>query len=140
MKKRDNLIENGLVTIENKIKNLSKPDENYKFKTNCKFDNINIKTLTLQSLIAIFTELYIKKDALDKVYQKLTNLIDESDKTYLLYGFSINEWESDILYLIEKIQYNTKLKDLQEKSEALKKYYSEDKQADIAVQSILESI
>lgn len=67
-------------------------------------------------------------------------MIDESDKTYLLYGFSINEWESDILYLIEKIQYNTKMKELQEKSEALKKYYSEDKQADIAVQSILDSI
>lgn len=140
MKKRDDLIENGLVTIENKIKILSKPDENYKFKTNCKFDNINIKTLNLQSLIGIFTELSIKKDALDKVYQKLTNLIDESDKTYILYGFSINEWESDILYLIEKIQYNTKMKNLQEKSEALKKYYSEDKQADIAVQSILDSI
>lgn len=140
MKKRDDLIENGLVTIENKIKILSKPDENYKFKTNCKFDNINIKTLTLQSLIGILTELYIKKDALDKVYQKLTNLIDESDKSYSLYGFCINEWESDILYLIEKIQYNTKLKELQEKSEALKKYYSEDKQADIAVQSILDNI
>ena len=140
MKKSDDLIENGLVTIENKIKSLSKPDENYKFKTNCKFDNINIKTLTLQSLIGILTELYIKKDALDKVYQKLTSLIDETDKSYLLYGFCINEWESDILYLIEKIQYNTKLKDLQEKSEALKKYYSEDKQADIAVQSILDNI
>ena len=85
-------------------------------------------------------ELYIKKDTLDKVYQKLTNLIDESDKSYSLYGFPINEWEDDILYLIEKIQYNTKMKNLQEKSEALKKYYSEDKQADIAVQSILESI
>ena len=61
MKKRDNLIENGLVKIENKIKNLSKPDENYKFKTNCKFDNINIKTLPLQSLIGIFTTIVSRK-------------------------------------------------------------------------------
>ena len=55
-------------------------------------------------------------------------------------NFTIEEWESDILYLIRKQEYNTKLRDLQDKAEKLKKYYSDDRQADIAVNDILDSL
>jgi hypothetical protein len=67
--------------------------------------------------------------------------LDKSYKSeFRRYNYTIEEWESDILYLIGKQEYNTKLRDLQYKAERLKKYYSDDRQADIAVQDILNSI
>ena len=67
--------------------------------------------------------------------------LDKSYKgEYKCYNFTIEEWESDILYLIRKQEYNTKLRDLQDKAEKLKKYYSDDRQADIAVNDILDSL
>ena len=44
------------------------------------------------------------------------------------------------MYLIGKQEYNTKLRDLQYKAERLKKFYSDDRQADIAVKDILDTL
>jgi putative sterol carrier protein len=58
----------------------------------------------------------------------------------MLYGFPTDAWIADIKHLITKIKYNEKMKSLEAKAEALKKYYSEDKQADIAINEILASL
>ena len=140
MEKRDNLIETGVSTIEKKIEELKKPNENYKFQTNCKFGEINIKTVGLGILCNCLVEIQNRKDALDKVYQKLENVLETGDMRYEKYGFKLKEWEDDICYIIEKIKYNEKLNNLKGKANELKKYYSNDKQADIAVQNILNTI
>lgn len=140
MENRDFLIENGLSTIQKKIESLTKPEENYKFKTNCRYGELNIKALTIPSLIAILMDIDMQKTALTRVFDNNPSL-DPSYKTLFRYhNFTIEEWESDILYLIKKQGYYTKLRDLQDKAEKLKKYYSDDRQADIAVQDILDSL
>ena len=140
MENRDFLIEGGLSAIEKKIDGLVKPIENYKFKTNCKYGELNIKTLPIPSLIAILLDIDMQKTALTRVFDNNPSL-DPSYKTlFRCNNFTVEEWESDILYLIGKQEYNTKLRDLQDKAEKLKKYYSDDRQADIAVQDILNSI
>ena len=140
MENRDFLIEGGLSTIEKKLAELKKPDENYKFKTNCKYGELNIKTLSIPSLIAILVEIDMQKTALTRVFDNNPSL-DPSYKTLFRYhSFTIEEWESDVMYLIGKQEYNTKLRDLQYKADRLKKYYSDDRQADIAVKDILDTL
>ena len=134
MEKRDNLIETGVSTIEKKIEELKKPNENYKFQTNCKYGEINIKTVGLGILTNCLVEIQNRKDALDKIYQKLENVLETGDMRYDKYGFKLKEWEDDICYIIEK----TKLR--KNNTTCLEKYYSNDKQADIAVQNILNTI
>ena len=140
MENRDFLIEGGLSTIQKKIESLTKPEENYKFKTNCRYGELNIKALTIPSLISILMDIDMQKTALTRVFDNNPSL-DPSYKTLFRYhNFTIEEWESDILYLIKKQGYYTKLRELQDKAEKLKKYYSDDRQADIAVQDILDSL
>ena len=140
MENRDFLIEGGLSTIEKKIEGLVKPIENYKFKTNCKYGDLNIKTLPVLSLIAVLMDVDMHKSALTRVFDNHPTLDKSYKSEFRRYNYTIEEWESDILYLIGKQEYNTKLRDLQDKAEKLKKYYSDDRQADIAVQDILNSI
>lgn len=140
MENRDFLIEGGLSAIEKKIEGLVKPIENYKFKTNCKYGDLNIKALPILSLIAVLMDVDMHKSALTRVFDNHPTLDKSYKSEFRRYNFTIEEWESDILYLIGKQEYNTKLRDLQDKAEKLKKYYSDDRQADIAVQDILNSI
>lgn len=140
MENRDFLIEGGLSAIEKKIEGLVKPIENYKFKTNCKYGDLNIKVLPILSLIAVLMDVDMHKSALTRVFDNNPTLDKSHKSEFRRYNYTIEEWESDILYLIGKQEYNTKLRDLQDKAEKLKKYYSDDRQADIAVQDILNSI
>ena len=140
MENRDFLIEGGLSAIEKKIEGLVKPIENYKFKTNCKYGDLNIKTLPVLSLIAVLMDVDMHESALTRVFDNNSTLDKSYKSEFRRYNFTIEEWESDIIYLIGKQEYNTKLRDLQDKAEKLKKYYSDDRQADIAVQDILNSI
>lgn len=127
MENRDFLIEGGLSTIQKKIESLTKPEENYKFKTNCRYGELNIKALTIPSLISILMDIDMQKTALTRVFDNNPSL-DPSYKTLFRYhNFTIEEWESDILYLIKKQGYYTKLRELQDKAEKLKKYYSDDR-------------
>lgn len=141
MENRDVVISTGLEAIENKIKELVKPEENYKFKTNCKYINENLKVLPVDQLIKILAEVSTYEDGMYAVYMNhLKEVLDETDKTYMLYGFPTDAWIADIKHLITKIKYNEKMKTLEAKANALKKYYSEDKQADIAIKDILASL
>ena len=140
MENRDVIISTGLDAIENKIKELVKPEENYKFKTNCKYNDENLKVLPVDQLVKILAEIYMMRDYMDKVSETFYNVLEDKDRTYKLYGFTVYEWSQDISYLIKKNKYNEKLKTLEAKADALKKYYSEDKQADIAIKDILASL
>lgn len=140
MENRDFLIEGGLSAIEKKIESLTKPEENYRFKTNCRYDDVNIKTLQIPALIAVLVDVDMQKEALTRVFDNNPTLDKSYKSEFKCYNFTIEEWESDVMYLIKKQEYNAKLKGLQDKAEKLKKYYSDDRQADIAVQDILNSI
>ena len=140
METRDNVIESGLKTIEAKINSLVKPIENYSFKTNCRYGDINIKTQSINSLMTILSDLYIRKYAIKSIFEDFESLDKKYKNNYKLYDFTLNEWVEDISYLIGKLDYNEKLKDLTNKADKLKNYYSDDRQADIAVQDIINSL
>jgi uncharacterized protein YoxC len=140
METRDNVIESGLKTIEAKINSLVKPIENYSFKTNCRYGDINIKTQSINSLMTILSDLYIRKYAIKSIFEDFASLDKKYKNNYKLYDFTLNEWVDDVSYLIGKLEYNEKLKDLTNKADKLKNYYSDDRQADIAVQDIINSL
>lgn len=143
MENRDTIISTGLEAIENKIKNLRKPEENYKFKTNCKYNEKNIKTLNRKRLLELFTGLLTWKDTVEKVLEKCPERFNTDDMKLVttdVYGFPVSSWESDFLYLLDKIKYNEAKKDLEAKANALRNFYSEDKKTDIAINEILASL
>ena len=140
METRDNVIESGLKTIEAKINSLVKPIENYSFKTNCRYGDINIKTQSINSLMTILSDIYTRKYAIKSIFEDFESLDKKYKNNYKLYDFTLNEWVEDISYLIGKLDYNEKLKDLTNKADKLKNYYSDDRQADIAVQDIINSL
>ena len=143
MENRDVIISTGLEAIENKIKELVKPEENYKFKTNCKYNNENIKTLNRKRLLELFAGLLTWKNTVETVLEKYPEKFNSDDMEFLtedVYGFSISSWESDFSYLLDKIKYNEAKKDLEAKANALRNFYSEDKKTDMAINEILASL
>ena len=143
MENRDTIISTGLEAIENKIKELVKPEENYKFKTNCKYNDENIKTLNRKRLLELFTGLLTWKDTVEKVLEKYPERFNTDDMKLVtedVYGFPVSSWESDFLYLLDKIKYNEAKKDLEAKANALRNFYSEDKKTDMAINEILASL
>lgn len=143
MENRDVIISTGLDAIEKKLKDLKKPEENYKFKTNCKYNEENIKTLNRKRLLELFTGLLTWKNTVETVLEKYPEKFNSDDMNFLtedVYGFSISSWESDFSYLLDKIKYNEAKKDLEAKADALRNFYSEDKKTDMAINEILASL
>ena len=140
---RDLVISNALEAIEKMKKELiNVPEENYKFKTNCRFGDKNIKTLSLKDLIECLRLVDAYRYGLHRVYvtDSITFKNELENNEYDMHGFSCGDWQCDIMYLIKKIKYNEQLRNLEEKSKALEGYYSKEKQDDIAVQNLLNSL
>lgn len=140
---RDVIISTGLEAIEKKLNELKKPEENYKFKTNCKYKEENIKTLNRKRLLELFTDLLTWKDTVETVLKKYPEKFNSDDMEFLIenvYGFPISSWESDFSYLLDKLKYNEAKKDLEAKANALRNFYSEDKKTDMAINEILASL
>ena len=119
MNKNDKLIRDLISVINQKkqeITKLERPD----FKTNLsyRFDenspSVNLHTKNLEDLIIIYSHLLMKKDYFDKAIEKA-----EVKLKFSYYGFSFEEWESDILTLT-KMKNISKIKSyLKEKEELL---------------------
>jgi hypothetical protein len=140
---RDVIISTGLEAIEKKLNELKKPEENYKFKTNCKYNEENIKTLNRKRLLELFTGLLTWKDNIESVLEKYPEKFNTEDMKLVtadVYGFPISSWESDFSYLLDKLKYNEAKKDLEAKANALRNFYSEDKKTDMAINEILASL
>lgn len=140
---RDVIISTGLEAIEKKLNELKKPEENYRFKTNCKYNEENIKTINRKRLLELFTGLLTWKDTVETVLKKYPEKFNSDDMEFLIenvYGFPISSWESDFSYLLDKLKYNEAKKDLEAKANALRNFYSEDKKTDMAINEILASL
>lgn len=140
---KDLVISNALEAIEKKKKELiNVPEENYKFKTNCRFGDKNIKTLSIKDLIECLRLVDAYRDSLHRVYlsDSLTFKTELENNEYDMHGFSCGDWQSDIMYLIKKNKYNEQVKNLEEKSKALESFYSKDKQDEIAINEIIKTL
>lgn len=144
MIQRDELISNGLETIKEKISKMGKPDPNYRFKTNCRFGEKNIKTLGTQQLVECVETVKLKEYASLLVEEELKKhqdpLLEGLELNNELYGFPTKDWLEDIIYLLKKSRYIDQTKELEKKARDLEAYYSKDKQDDIAVNAILSSL
>lgn len=140
---RDVIISRGLDAIEKKLKDLKKPEENYKFKTNCKFKDKNIKTLNRKDLTDLIVRLFVWRDTVKMIGEAHPERFNSDDMKIMLTdvdGFSFSDWEDDMFYLLDKIKYNEAKKDLEAKANALRNFYSEDKKTDMAINEILASL
>lgn len=143
MENKDNIISKAIEQLEerkNKLIEL-KPVENYVFKTNCRFNEKNIKTLNISELVMCLTEVFNFEKTIKIIKTEIALLQDdEYSNIFKIYNHTIDEWLSDIKFLISKIHYNNELKKIEKGSKQLESYYSKDKQDEIAINSLLSNL
>lgn len=145
MENKDLVISDALKQIEEKKKSFDgfKPEENYKFKTNCRFGEKNIKTLTINNLLECYVEAKQFCDTLKTVMETfafIPAVYKNGGVAVRLHGFPAEDWLSDIEQLIKKEVYNDAVANLENSAYQLEQYYSKDKQDEIAINKILENI
>ncbi len=143
MENKDNIISKAIEQLEerkNKLIEL-KPVENYVFKTNCRFNEKNIKTLNISELVMCLTEVFNFEKTIKIIKGEIVLLQDdEYSNIFKIYNHTVDEWLSDIKFLISKIHYNNELKKIEKGSKQLESYYSKDKQDEIAINSLLSNL
>lgn len=143
MENKDIIISKAIEQLEEKKKHLVgfKPIENYSFKTNCRFNEKNIKTLNISELVMCLIEVFNYDKSIKHIKNELPILQGEDyTQTFKMYNHTVEEWESDIKYLISKIHYNNEVKKIEKGSKQLEGFYSKDKQDEIAINSLLKEL
>lgn len=143
MENKDNIISKAIEQLEERKKKLIKlkPVENYVFKTNCRFNEKNIKTLNISELVMCLIEVFNFEKTIKIIKTEIALLQDdEYSNIFKIYNHTVDEWLSDIKFLISKIHYNNELKKIEKGSKQLESYYSKDKQDEIAINSLLSNL
>lgn len=143
MENKDIVISKAIEQLEEKKKQLVgfKPVENYSFKTNCRFNEKNIKTLNISELVMCLIEVFNYDKAIKQIKSELKILQGEDySQSFKLYNHTTDDWTSDIKYLISKIHYNNELKKIEKGSKQLETFYSKDKQDEIAINALLSDL
>ena len=143
MENKDLIISKAIEQLEEKKKHLVgfKPIENYSFKTNCRFNEKNIKTLNISELVMCLIEVFNYDKSIKHIKNELPILQGEDyTQTFKMYNHTVEEWESDIKYLISKIHYNNEVKKIEKGSKQLEGFYSKDKQDEIAINGLLKEL
>lgn len=143
MENKDLIIGKAIEQLEERKKHLVgfKPIENYSFKTNCRFNEKNIKTLNISELVMCLIEVFNYDKSIKHIKNELPILQGEDyTQTFKMYNHTVEEWESDIKYLISKIHYNNEVKKIEKGSKQLEGFYSKDKQDEIAINGLLKEL
>lgn len=143
MENKDIIIGKAIEQLEERKKHLVgfKPIENYSFKTNCRFNEKNIKTLNISELVMCLIEVFNYDKSIKHIKNELPILQGEDyTQTFKMYNHTVEEWESDIKYLISKIHYNNEVKKIEKGSKQLEGFYSKDKQDEIAINGLLKEL
>ena len=101
MENKDLIISKAIEQLEEKKKHLVgfKPIENYSFKTNCRFNEKNIKTLNISELVMCLIEVFNYDKSIKHIKNELPILQGEDyTQTFKMYNHTVEEWESDIKY------------------------------------------
>lgn len=149
MESKDLVISNALESIEEKKKTFEnfKPEENYRYKTNCRFgekgNEVNIKTLSVDDLLKCYTEAKMFADTLQNIKESFAYVSLVYKDNYFnvrLYGYTPEDWMSDIEQQIKKECYTFAVDNLEIAALKLKKFYSKGKQDEIAINEILSNL
>jgi hypothetical protein len=143
MENKDLIISKAIEQLEERKKHLIgfKPIENYSFKTNCRFNEKNIKTLNISELVMCLIEVFNYDKSIKHIKNELPILQGEDyTQTFKMYNHTVEEWESDIKYLISKIHYINEVKKIEKGSKQLECFYSKDKQDEIAINGLIKEL
>lgn len=139
------MIDGGLAKVNELLEELEKNKPGlYAFETNCRYESfagkvINIKALTnVGDLVCVLTEINVDLVGYQETQKELEGIVGL--KELKICGFSVDQWKKDIIYLIKKLTWNNKVKDLKAKKEKLEALYSQDKKDSIALDELLASI
>lgn len=142
---KDLMIDGGLAKVNELLEELEKNKPGlYAFETNCRYESkagkvINIKTLTdTDDLANILVEINTDLVGYQETKKELEGILNLSELK--IGGFLADQWKKDIIYLIKKLTWNNRVKDLKVKKEKLEALYSQDKKDSIALDELLASI
>lgn len=139
-------IDAELVRIEKELK-----PSTYIPKTNCRFsyqdkastnEGINIRTINdISELIKMVA--FVNRKSED--YENAVKIVAASIPDFKIVpftwnGFSISDWQDDLMFFIRKILYTQRVKELTEYKKTLEPLYSQDKKDQILIESILSKI
>lgn len=139
-------IEKELARIEKELK-----PSTYIPKTNCRFsyqdkastnEGINIRTINdISELIKMVA--FVNRKSED--YENAAKIVAASIPDFKIVpftwnGFSISDWQDDLMFFIRKILYTQRVKELTEYKKTLEPLYSQDKKDQILIESILSKI
>lgn len=139
-------IDAELVRIEKELK-----PSTYIPKTNCRFsyqdkastnEGINIRTINdISELIKMVA--FVNRKSED--YENAAKIVAASIPDFKIVpftwnGFSISDWQDDLMFFIRKILYTQRVKELTEYKKTLEPLYSQDKKDQILIESILSKI
>ena len=137
------MIDGGLKKIEAKLAELeqNKPG-NYTFRTNCRYpQQSNIKTLKLELLVMLYTDLkMIERGYADTLAELKKEGVDTTEFEGTVGDFTIDDWKSDILFLIKKCEWNKKVDDLKTKKAQLEELYSQEKKDNLRLEELLKGL
>lgn len=142
MENKDQRIDEGLKKIEAKLAELEqgKPG-NYTFRTNCRYKNYNIKTLKLEDLVMLYTDLKVAEQGFAMAVAELgKDGVDTTELTAKIHEFTPADWKSDMLFLIKKCEWNQKVGELERKRGELEKLYSQEKKDNLRLEELLKDL
>lgn len=134
----DSLIESGVDKITKLLDDLNKKIEkisNYHVATNCRWNNKNIRTLSVTDLIQIYKEVVLEELSW-KITKEELNLVHDTKVN----GFSINDWKGDLKHLIESKSLNAQKDVLLNKKNSLTELYSDEKKTLSSIEALLAGI
>lgn len=123
----------------------------YTPKTNCRFsyqdkdstnEGINIRTINdISELVKIIA--FVNRKSED--YENASKIVAASIPDFKIVpftwnGFSVSDWQDDLMYFIRKILYAQRVKELTEYKKALEPLYSQDKKDQMLIESILSKL
>lgn len=153
METKDQRIDEALKKIEAKLAELeqNKPGS-YTFRTNCSYfdvrggKGVNLKTLELNELIRVYTQLKIFEQGVTSAVAELSASGVDIDVTSFngkipgFGGYSIDDFKGDILFLIKKSKWISEVDELKTKREKLEKLYSQEKKDNLRLEELLKGL
>ena len=128
METRDTKIENGIVKIDARLKEL----ENKKKA----LPKQEISSLSVMSRNSDLARKYIEMDNLEKKYATVKTELGMTEDELEIDGYKISEWKTGIKTQVALNNINAERRSLQEKKAELEKHYTEDH----AVDEILKTL
>lgn len=107
-----------------------------------KTEGINIRIINdISELVKMIA--FVNRKSED--YENATKIVAASIPDFKIVpftwnGFSISDWQDDLMYFIRKILYTQRVKELTEYKKTLEPLYSQDKKDQILIESILSKL